>query len=262
MTHGISIYRNIFILALLIISTLPGNSIAEGFSWPIDCIPGISCDGKKNRIGFPDIEGVGVAHSCGPASYTGHLGTDILVSSVDQQTQVLAAADGVVLWQEDGLFDRCPNSSKLECSEQRKSILTIDETTKASLGFNAGNYVVIEHVLGATRYLTLYAHLKSKSLRVTPGQRISRGEVLATVGSSGNSLTPHLHFGVFQQKGNVYRPVDPWKGECNSSSDGLWANNPPYQTAPVALLPTPPPDPMHLVKAQKVFQESTKHSKD
>jgi murein DD-endopeptidase MepM/ murein hydrolase activator NlpD len=36
--------------------------------------------------------------------------------------------------------------------------------------------------------------LRAGSLRVTVGQRIKRGDVIAVVGNSGNSFRPHLHF--------------------------------------------------------------------
>ncbi len=43
-----------------------------------------------------------------------------------------------------------------------------------------------------------YAHLDS--IAVTPGDRVMRGEVLGTVGNTGNAVTtsPHLHFGIYK----------------------------------------------------------------
>lgn len=49
--------------------------------------------------------------------------------------------------------------------------------------------------LGDGRF-ALYAHFKPGSVRVQPGQRVSRGQVLGLVGTSGNSSEPHLHFHV------------------------------------------------------------------
>lgn len=54
-----------------------------------------------------------------------------------------------------------------------------------------GNHVVIEHDDGA--YSTL-AHLREDSLRVEPGDRVERGEVVAECGNSGTSTEPHLHY--------------------------------------------------------------------
>jgi hypothetical protein len=56
-----------------------------------------------------------------------------------------------------------------------------------------GNSVVLD--LGGGNY-ALYAHLQPGSLRVKPGERVARGQVLGLVGNSGNSVAPHLHFHV------------------------------------------------------------------
>lgn len=51
--------------------------------------------------------------------------------------------------------------------------------------------------------ITLYAH--NRDLRVKTGQKVREGQVVATVGDSGRTSGPHLHFEV--RKGGV--PVDP-----------------------------------------------------
>lgn len=226
------------IASLVMLSASPvfaATNMAEGFVWPIDCIPGIDCAGKHFRIGYPDVAGTGLSFACRKPGYTGHQGTDIVVSSVDQGLHALAAADGVVRWTKDGLFDRCPSDIEPECDERRKSELAKSNQQAATLGFNAGNFVVVEHKLSETRYLTLYAHLKKGSVNVIPGQKVSQTQRLGEVGSSGNSQIPHLHFGVYKEENGMYRPVDPWKGACNSSSEGLWASTTPYRTDELLL---------------------------
>ena len=54
-----------------------------------------------------------------------------------------------------------------------------------------GNYVAIEHQNGLT---TLYAHNHRNLVEV--GQTVEQGEVIASMGSTGNSTGPHLHFEV------------------------------------------------------------------
>lgn len=51
-----------------------------------------------------------------------------------------------------------------------------------------------------------YAHLDS--IAVSPGDRVMRGEILGTVGNTGNAVTtsPHLHFGIYKL---VQGAVDP-----------------------------------------------------
>jgi hypothetical protein len=56
-----------------------------------------------------------------------------------------------------------------------------------------GNSVVLD--LGGGRF-ALYAHLQKGTIRVHPGDSVKRGQVLALVGNSGNSVVPHLHFHV------------------------------------------------------------------
>ena len=64
-----------------------------------------------------------------------------------------------------------------------------------------GNQVMIDHGFG---YTTRYAHLSSIS--VNEGMKVKRGERIGSVGNSGKSTGPHLHYEVFY-RGNT---VNPW----------------------------------------------------
>ncbi|MFZ6017270.1 MAG: M23 family metallopeptidase [Nitrospirota bacterium] len=63
-----------------------------------------------------------------------------------------------------------------------------------------GNLVVIEHGFG---YSTFYAHNKMNAVKVS--QHVKRGDIIAYVGSAGNSTGPHLHYEVWKNG----RPVNP-----------------------------------------------------
>ncbi|NVB78910.1 MAG: peptidoglycan DD-metalloendopeptidase family protein [Kofleriaceae bacterium] len=63
-------------------------------------------------------------------------------------------------------------------------------TRVANLGnVSYGRWIEISHGNG---YTTRYAHLSTQTVRV--GQSVSRGQKIGTVGSTGGSTGPHLHF--------------------------------------------------------------------
>lgn len=63
-----------------------------------------------------------------------------------------------------------------------------------------GNAVAVDHENG---FVTWYGH--ALSIAVSPGQRVARGQVVAYMGTTGNSTGPHIHFIIVRN--GVY--VDP-----------------------------------------------------
>ena len=63
---------------------------------------------------------------------------------------------------------------------------------RAGWGGAYGNHVMIAHVINGQVWTTVYAHMSSVS--VSAGQRVSQGQNLGGMGSTGNSSGSHLHF--------------------------------------------------------------------
>ncbi len=91
--------------------------------------------------------------------------------------EAIAAADATVVKVVDGLPEQKPGVFPEGISAEEAD----------------GNSVILD--IGGGNY-ALYAHFQPGSIRVKEGDRVERGDVLALVGNTGNSLAPHLHFHV------------------------------------------------------------------
>jgi murein DD-endopeptidase MepM/ murein hydrolase activator NlpD len=68
-----------------------------------------------------------------------------------------------------------------------------------------GNLVILGH---GEHFLTVFGHCQE--VKVKKGDRVSQGDVIALVGSTGMSTSPHLHYEVRRREGDEpFRPVDP-----------------------------------------------------
>ena len=101
-------------------------------------------------------------------SYRGHTGVDVNINVIGKS--VVAVKAGTV--------------------EKSRALRNSNGTYRSY-----GEYVVINHHDGT---MTLYAHMLSGSRTVEEGQSVSQGQVIGTVGSTGNSSGPHLHFEVIK----------------------------------------------------------------
>jgi len=81
-----------------------------------------------------------------------------------------------------------PQGTKIKAAREGK-------VTRAEFHPSWGNYVTIQHSDGLT---TLYAHCEKINVEV--GQIVEQGEKIASVGSTGHSTGPHLHFELNQSK--------------------------------------------------------------
>ena len=107
---------------------------------------------------------------------TFHSGVDIAGGVGNGVVNIIAAKDGVVVYPAAKSPTNCPSSNSL-----------------SNCGGGYGNYVILQHSDGN---YTLYAHLDAGSITVTAGDSVEQGQVIAKMGSSGNSTGAHLHFEV------------------------------------------------------------------
>lgn len=93
-----------------------------------------------------------------------------------------------------GIDFTAPSGTPIQATGNGKVI----KADRGRVGY--GNHVIIDHGYG---YTTLYGHMST--IQVREGEEITKGQTIGTVGNTGTSTAPHLHYEV-RLKGN---PVDP-----------------------------------------------------
>jgi hypothetical protein len=168
-------------------------------------------------------------YDCGSRTYDlsdpyNHSGTDYypwpfaweLMDS--DSVEIVAAAAGTIIGKDEppGNYDR-----------------NCDWDNIIGPGWNA---VYIEHADGSVAW---YGHMKNGSLTAkSVGAAVALGEKLGTVGSSGFSSGPHLHFELYSDSAETIL-VDPYAGACNATAAiPTWASQPPYRDSEINRLMT------------------------
>lgn len=118
-------------------------------------------------------------------------------------TPIWSAADGTVTAANDG------------CAEGN-----------SSCNGGAGNNIAVDHGAATT---TRYLHLLTGSITVRVGDRVTVGQQIAQMGSTGLTTAPHLHFGV--QVNGVYTDPDAFLRQRNVN---VAASTPPTASLPTA----------------------------
>jgi len=111
-----------------------------------------------------------------------------LDSYLSYRQPILSAAAGTVVAAQDGLA----NNTEIP-----------HPTNLASIKETVGNHVIVRLSDGV---YVLYAHMDPGSVAVRVGDRVTRGQQLGLIGSSGISTTPHLHFQILSTP--TYFPAD------------------------------------------------------
>ena len=193
--------------------------VSEGagvlFRWPVEQAPGFDYNSTwsiSNYVDHNPASGVLEDYNCGTRTYDtpsgyDHQGLDIFTwpfwwKQVDEeQTHVVAAAPGQIVFKRDGEFDR-------------------------NCAFNSDpwNAVYVRHADGSVAW---YGHLKNGSLTTKGvGELVDEGEYLGVIASSGNSTGPHLHFEVYDITPSL---IDPYDGPCNDlNANTWWQSQKPY----------------------------------
>ncbi len=70
------------------------------------------------------------------------------------------------------------------------------------------------YVYADNGYFYYYAHLNSYASGLVNGQRVAKGQVIGTVGSTGNASVPHLHLGMGPSSGAYVNPYPTVRAAC------------------------------------------------
>ena len=239
------IQRNIAMLRSVGALVRPKTAQAVTFGWPLRMAPGLADYAGFRVSAFADhnpTAGQVLDYNGGARTYDGHRGTDIALypfswNKLDAgEVQVIAAAAGTIVAtaNADPTDHNCITASS-----------------------DPWNYVALVHPDGR---MTIYGHMRYNSLTSKKvGQTVAQGEYLGTVGSSGNSSGPHLHFEARFGSFSTAEWIDPYAGP-GSQPESLWANQRPYVDSAVDRVSThsgPPstPDPCQpsIINSQDSF---------
>jgi hypothetical protein len=114
---------------------------------------------------------------------------------------VMAAADGTVVTatsnqvQDRAALVRKPDEPR-DSFFKRVDEFHMESMKKDFQTANAGNLITIRHEKDGVVEYSSYAHLKTGSVRVRPGDHVVQGEIIGQVGDTGDSAAVHLHFQV------------------------------------------------------------------
>ena len=110
--------------------------------------------------------------------------------------EVVAVADGEVVTAEAGQMegeDRFRRSGESAEAFLDRTVAEQEALLHGGAIRVMGNYVIVRHSGGEYSH---YAHLAASSVQVKAGDKVSGGQILGKLGSTGNSTEPHLHFTV------------------------------------------------------------------
>ena len=92
--------------------------------------------------------------------------------------------------------------------------------TRARWCGGGGNCVKIKH---NSTYETVYAHMKNFAKGIKEGRKVSQGQIIGYVGSTGMSTGPHLHYEVIVNKKSKLSEIKTsiWKSPKRRSKEKI-----------------------------------------
>ncbi len=90
----------------------------------------------------------------------------------------------------------------MDISGPDSDILATESGTVTAVTYDSGwgNSITIKHDNG---FYSFYAHLQDKSITVSVGSKVSKGQKIGVIGSTGNSTGKHLHFEIWDSNKNT-----------------------------------------------------------
>lgn len=167
-------------LLLIVAAGLGIVMLGGSVPWPsvptTNCIaaPGPAPSGADRIVSPMKPGSFSISSGFGPRNGVQHRGTDF---AADTGTPILAAAPGEVI--------------------------------RAGPATGFGRWIVIKHQVKGKRVDTVYGHMWPSGVGVRRGEKVRAGQVIAQVGSNGQSTGPHLHFEVWRGGRFGGHPVDP-----------------------------------------------------
>lgn len=94
----------------------------------------------------------------------------------------------------DGIDIGASYGTPIKAADAGTVLLSLHLAAANMTAVYGSNYVFIDHHNGM---VTFYGHCSARASGITEGAQVTKGQVIAYVGSEGNSTGPHLHFGVY-----------------------------------------------------------------
>lgn len=171
--------------------------VSSGYWWPIGSTEVTEVDGKLFAKGTPYPTVITATFAGNDSVHNGsHGALDIGGYMTKNSTNIIATAAGTVVYPTAN--DRIDYSDGCWTGEKG--------CVRGYDGGGYGNYVVIDH--GGGIY-SLYGHLYANTITVRAGDTVEQGQVIAKMGTSGNSTGPHLHFEIRNGANSRNFRVDP-----------------------------------------------------